>query len=110
LHAFACNDVTTTAQLTTQCPTGEVVVGGSVNYDQSQYYSGPNGIYQLLNFPSSSGDGWTAEPIIENDSPCDEMFCYSATVYAICMPGSATVEANLSPSPEEKSASSPKTK
>lgn len=105
-----------TAEVVSQCPGGEVVVGGTYTFDFDEYYNAFNcGADRHAGFPTSSGDGWVmADSCVEADSPCIEQLCYSATVYAICVQGSATVlptvEGTPSVSYEGDSASSPKKK
>jgi len=72
-----------TAQVISQCPSGEVVVGGAGDFSPE-----PNGLAQNVNLsiPTSSGDGWIGQQTLLNNST-DEQICYQITVYAICVPG-----------------------
>ncbi|MGA7620795.1 hypothetical protein [Candidatus Binatus sp.] len=112
-----CDYNSPNAEVVSQCPDGEVVVGGTYTFDFDEYYNNAFGCgaVRLAGFPTSSGDGWVmSDSCFEADSPCTEQLCYSATVYAICVQGSATVlptvEATPSVSYDGDSASSPKKK
>jgi hypothetical protein len=93
--------VLTTAQVISQCPTGEVVVGGGFNYDGLAYLEGRVfASFSLEGSPTSSGDGWAMEDsVVEDDPDFTVTACYSVTVYAICEQGSATIVATTEPTP-----------
>lgn len=84
---FCISQGEATAQVISQCPSREVVVGGAGAFSPEL----SNGFAQNVNLsiPTSSGDGWIGQQTLVNNST--EQICYQITVYAICVPGTATV-------------------